>query len=61
MIDGQGQQAPPPPRAPVGRQMQQGHGVAAARQGQGDGAIRVRGQPRVQRGGDAVDQASHSA
>ena len=34
---------------------------AAAGQGQGDGAIRVRRQPRVQRGGDAVDQASHSA
>lgn len=52
VIDGQGQEAPAVGAGPVGGEMQQGEGVAAARQGQGERMIDVRLQPRGQGGQD---------
>ena len=48
VIDGQGQQAPTVIAGPVGGDGQQGDGVSAAGQGQGEGAVGVRLKPRGQ-------------
>lgn len=50
MIDRQGQQAAAVLARPASRQPQQGDGIAAARQGQGDRAFDIGFQTRGQRG-----------
>lgn len=50
VVDGEGQQASTALPRPVGGDMQQGDGVAAAGQGEGDGMARIRFQPGGQAG-----------
>ena len=57
MIDGQGQQPAAVGPRPASRQPQQGDGIAAARQGQGDRAFDIGFQTRGQRGPDGPGPA----
>lgn len=61
VVDGQGQQRPPARSRPIGRQDQQGQGIAAARQGQGDRRIVIGGQDAVEPRADPVDQGFDGA
>ncbi len=59
VIDRQGQQPPPPRARPFGGEVQQGHGVAPARQGQGDRLRSNVVQTRVQPGEDPAGEIAH--
>ncbi len=50
MVDGDGDEAAPPAFRPRRRQMQQGHGVAAAGQGHGDRGVDMGQQARLETG-----------
>ncbi len=59
VVDRQGQQPPPPRLRPCGGEVQQAHGVAPARQGQGDRFRSSVVQARVQPGEDPAGQVVH--
>ena len=48
VVDGNGQQPTSAPRGPQCRQIQEGHGVAAAGQGQDDGTLNMKFKTRIQ-------------
>ena len=63
MIDGKGQQATVAPPRPRLRDVKQRHGVAAARQGEGDRRVNVGVQPLIERRLDVLKrrQPAHLA